>query len=74
MEVNREILEGLKTDKQLRQKLAKKMKKSEHTIYMWMWGNSDNLTKADALQCISDHTGIAIEVLISNNLPCEQTR
>ena len=67
MKVNSEILETLKGDKQLREKLASKMKKSQHTIYMWMWGNSDNLTKADALQCISDHTGIAIEVLISNN-------
>ena len=42
------------------------MKKSPHTIYMWLWGNSDNLTKADALQVISEHTGTPVNMLINN--------
>ena len=67
MKINSEILETIKSDKLLRDKLAKRMKKSPHTIYMWMWGNSDNLTKVDALTEISDHTGISIDMLISNS-------
>ena len=65
MKINPDIIEDIKGDKDLREKLAKKMKRSEHTIYMWMWGNSDNLTKADALQVISEHTGINIDLLIT---------
>ena len=65
MKINSEIAESLKKDKILRSKLAKKMNKSESTIYRWLWGNSDNLTKADALQVISEHTGINIDLLIT---------
>ena len=65
MKINPDIIEDIKGDKDLREKLAKKMKRSKHTIYMWMWGNSDNLTKADALQVISEHTGINIDLLIT---------
>jgi len=65
MKINPEVLEVIKGDKELREKLAKKMKRSQHTIYMWMWGNSDNLTKADALREISEHTGINIDLLIN---------
>ena len=66
MKITSEIMENLKSDKDLRDKLAKKMKKSPHTIYMWLWGNSDNLTKADALQVISEHTGTPVNMLINN--------
>ena len=65
MKINPDIIEDIKGDKDLREKLAKKMKRSKYTIYRWMWGNSDNLTKADALQVISEHTGINIDLLIT---------
>lgn len=64
MKVNSEILEVIKDDRVLRTKLAKVVGKSPHTVYMWLWGKSENLLRLDALECISDHTRIPVENLI----------
>ena len=64
MKIKSEILTTLKEDKDLREKLAQKMGRTVHTVYLWLWGNSDNLTKYEALQVISEHTGLPVENLL----------
>lgn len=63
--IKSEVLTQITPDLELREKLAKKMRRSKHTIYLWLWGNSDNLTKIEALQTIAEHTGINVENLIN---------
>lgn len=65
MKIKDEVLTKIKPDKELRAKLASELGRSEHTIYMWLWGNSEMLTMAKALKVISDHTGIAVDNLLS---------
>jgi len=64
MRIKQEFIERVQFDRGLRRNLAKTLKKSEATIYRWLWGNSDNLTKMDALRCISEHLGVSIDELI----------
>ena len=66
MKIKSEVLTRIKEDKDLREKLAAKMGRTVHTVYLWMWGNSDNLTKYEALQVISDHTGLTVENLLES--------
>lgn len=65
MKIKEEILTRIKPDKGLREKLAKEMGKTEHTIYLWMWGNSEMLTMAKSLKIIAEHTGIDVNNLLS---------
>lgn len=63
--IKKEVLENLKSNTQVKNRLAYDFIKTTRTIERWMEENDPMLTTAQALKTISEETGIPESDLIS---------
>ncbi len=63
--LKKEINEQVRNNGDVLNDISKAMKKSIGRVRNWFYEDSENLTNYDTLKVISEHTGIAIEDLVT---------
>ena len=64
MTIKQPILDMIKTNKELKNKLIYKLNISSATLQRWLKDNSDNLTKYEALEIIASELNYKVSDLV----------